>query len=75
MSMVDEIALLSDKEMKLLLKQSLDFNAAIIALATIYMGNMDTLRARQKFAKEYDKQFKFYDDVVKELLTGVKVDE
>lgn len=66
--MADELAMLSDKEMKLLLKQSLDFNSAIIALATMYMGNMDTLIARQRFAKEYGKQIEFYDNTVKELL-------
>lgn len=64
----DELAMLSDKEMKLILKQSLDFNSAIIALATAYMGNMDTLRDRQRFAKEYGKQIEFYESTVKELL-------
>lgn len=67
-NLTSQISKLSDKEVNLLLKASLEFNASIILLATSYAGKLDTLRDRQRFAMEHKRQIDLYEKFCKDLI-------
>ncbi len=59
---------LNDTQIAALMKLALEFNAGILALCTVYYGNMDTPKNQKRFISEYKKMNKEYKDRIYEIL-------
>ncbi len=53
-------------------KLALEYNAGLIAICTVYMGNMDTPRNQDKFLKEYKKFVKQYESDLAEVFKNLE---
>lgn len=61
----------SSDSILILLKNTLEFNASVVALCTLYVGSTDNMKAQRKFIREYERTAKLYretqDNLVKEI--------
>jgi len=59
---------LNDKQVGLLMKSALEFNASILVIATSFYGNMESKRNHIKFRAALKNAEKQYIDQFKEIL-------
>ncbi len=55
---------ITDEQIATMLKAALEFNATVVALATVYYGNMDSKNAG-RFRKDYKRLFSEYRSTLK----------
>jgi hypothetical protein len=56
----------------LMLKNTLEFNASVVALSTLYVGNMDKSKNQEKFLREYKKLTDNYSQLQDSLTNDIK---
>ena len=59
---------LTDKDLKALMIEALDYNSQVVAMCTAWFGKTDTKRNTDKFIKEYKKLAKISMERRKEIL-------
>lgn len=72
--MADELDILLDKDIALMMKASLEYNAAIVALATAFYGNMDSRRAQRQLRDNLERINKEYTNQLNLIINGYEKD-
>lgn len=57
---------ITDKQIALMLKAALEFNATLVGMAAGYYGNMDSKNAK-RFRRDYKRLFDQYRETMREI--------